>query len=122
MADGLGFDDMDEFGRELNDPLAELEQDVVHMLLEAFGSNPDVPTRGGGLVAALSGSAARIPAIRTHIESALQDDLRVASATVDIQATDTAGKYSVAIGITTSADALDLAFTVDSLGNIRRIT
>ncbi len=39
--DVVCFEDLDEFGRDLDDPVEELEQDIVHMLFESFGSNAD---------------------------------------------------------------------------------
>jgi len=55
MVDALCFEDLDMFGKELDDPLAELEQDLFHRLIEPRGSNPDDPDRGLGLNDALSG-------------------------------------------------------------------
>ncbi len=120
--DGLAFDDMDEFGRELDDPLAELVQDVVHLLLEVFGSNPDALGRGVGLVAALSGPASRIPGIRAQIESQLHDDPRISNAKATITATDSRGTYRIDLEIEVNGADLALALEVDSGGGVRRVT
>lgn len=118
--DGLAFDDMDEFGRELDDPFEELVQDVIHGLLESYGSNPDVLTRGAGLVAALSGPANRIEAIRAEIEAQLHGDTRISSSTVDIQPTGDRGSYAVKIVLQVNGDEVPIALVVDSGGGIQR--
>lgn len=118
--DGLCFDDLDEFARELDDPFAELEQDVVHGLLETFGSNVDAPTRGAGLAAALSGPSTRLPTIRARIESQLRDDARLTNATCAIEPGANRGEYRVDIVLQINEDELALAFVADSAGGIRR--
>lgn len=120
--DGLAFDDMDEFGRELDDPFEELVQDVVHLLLEAYGSNPDALTRGAGLTGALSGPDKRIPTIRAQIESQLHDDTRLSNATVSIQPTDTRGSYRVDLVLTVNGDELGVTLLTDSAGGVRRVS
>lgn len=122
MTDGLAFDDMDEFGRELDDPFEELVQDVVHGLLEAFGSNPDVLSRGAGLAAALSGPAKRLPVVKAQIGAQLHEDARISSATVDIVPTDTRGRYRVDLVLEVNAKELELAFLVDGGGGVRRLS
>lgn len=118
--DGLAFDDMDEFGRELDDPFEELVQDVVHGLLETYGSNPDVLTRGAGLVAALSGPANRLPGMRAQIEAQLRDDVRISNATVDIRATDARGAYAIEIVLDVNGTEIGIDLVVDSAGGVRR--
>lgn len=59
--DVLCLDDLDAFGTELDDPLAELLQDDYHRLIEAPGSNPDDPNRGLGLEDLLSAAIAAGP-------------------------------------------------------------
>lgn len=118
--DGLAFDDMDEFGRELDDPFEELVQDVVHGLLESFGSNPSLRSRGAGLVAALSGPSSRIPIVKEQIESQLRDDDRLTGATVDIQPTGERGSYAIKLLLGVNLDEIGVALVVDSAGGIRR--
>lgn len=119
--DGLAFDDMDEFGRELDDPFEELVQDVVHLLLESYGSNPDVLNRGVGLAGALSGPANRIPGLQAQIEAQLNDDVRISRAKVRISATDTTGTYRVDLEIQVNGEEINLAFVTDSAGGVRRV-
>lgn len=119
--DGLAFDDMDEFARELDDPFAELLQDVVHGLLEVYGSNPDALTRGAGLVAALSGPANLIPAIKAQIEAQLHDDSRVLSATCAITKDPSArDAYRIDIVLLVNGDELELGLLVDAVGGVKR--
>lgn len=85
MVDGLAYDDLDLFGRELDDPEAELEQDLWHRLIEPKGSNPDDINRGIGLIDRIGGpvdaNLARV------IESDFLTDDRVASVVADIEQT-----------------------------------
>lgn len=120
MSDGLCLDDLDEFGRELYDPLEELVQDVVHMLLEPWGSNIDAPSRGCGLGAALSGSAKNLPRMQSLIAHQLQQDDRISDATVDIQPTGDRGSWSVKLVLQLHTETLNIALVVDSAGGVRR--
>jgi hypothetical protein len=55
MVDALCMNDLDLYGRDLNDPLGELYQDLVHRLFELLGSNADDADRGVGIEDMLSG-------------------------------------------------------------------
>lgn len=54
MSDAVCLYDLNANGLELNDPLAELYQDLVHRLFEVPGSNLDDADRGVGIEAILS--------------------------------------------------------------------
>lgn len=69
--------DMNEFDRELDDPLEELEQDLYHRLVEPPGSNIDDPDRGVGVEDELSGFAD--PSLQRRIETDFERDDRVAA-------------------------------------------
>lgn len=118
--DGLAFDDLDDQGRELDDPLQELEQDVVHILLETFGSNPDDLARGIGLGGAISGNAKRVPHIKSQIESQLHDDERIQNASCEITPTDSRGAYRVDLTLVVAGQTLGLSYLTDGAGGIRR--
>jgi hypothetical protein len=121
--DGLCFDDMDEFGRELDDPFLELEQDIVHVLFEAFGSNPDALTRGAGLRALLSGPASNLPRAKAQIEGAFAGDDRVVRIKADITSTDERGRYAIALAVTLANGVeISRSYLVDNLGGVRRST
>lgn len=54
MVDAVCYDDLDRKGAEMDDPVAELEQDFYHRLIEIPGSNPDDIDRGVGLILMMS--------------------------------------------------------------------
>ncbi len=119
--DGLCLDDMDEFGRELDDPFLELEQDVVHVLLETFGSNPDDLTRGAGLRSALSGPAKNLLRTKAQIEGAFEGDDRLTSVRADLAQGDGRGSYKLALTLTLASGVqIARSYLVDSLGGIGR--
>lgn len=116
--DLLAYDDVDEFGRELDDPLAELEQDVVHMLLESYGTNVDAPTRSIGLEDALSG--ATDPSLRHRIEQALTDDPRIDAAEAELTAvTDSSVRIHLRLQVDTTE--LGISVEIDGAGNVRKV-
>lgn len=115
--DVLCYEDLDEFGRDLDDPLAELEQDVVHMLLEAYGSNPDAPERSIGLEDALNGPTD--PSLSHRIEAKLTDDPRINAARAVITANGRSGQR-IALTIQVNETELGITLVRDALGNIRR--
>lgn len=62
--------DLDEFGGDTTSDEQDLEQDVIHRLSEAYGSNPDDRDRGVGVDNFLSGS----PDLQ-GLDRAIADDL-----------------------------------------------
>lgn len=132
MADVICLDDLDRFGGELNDPLAELAQDNYHRLIESPGSNPDDPDRGLGLDDMLSGAigtgiadASDLTLLGPRIETELLKDVRNAEVKVTVRVTSEghAGtSLDVAIEIVTDKnELLKLGLTADSDG-VRRTT
>jgi hypothetical protein len=117
--DLLCYDDLDEFGRELDDPLAELEQDVVHMLLESYRSNPDAPERSIGLLDALSG--ATNPGLRHLIETKLEQDDRIDAAEATLTA-EPGNVVRIELRLQVNQQELGMSFELDGLGNVRRTT
>ena len=112
MVDALCLDDLDANGTELDDPIAELYQDLYHRIaLEAPGSNLDDPARGYGLVGRLSGAGKRAALsadIKHGIESECRKDSRVLDARADV--TETApGEYLIALAIVPSEDELGVS-------------
>lgn len=122
MVDALCWDDLDAFGTELDDPLAELLQDLFHRLIETPGSNLDDPDRGYGLPDLLSSGA--LPgeittSIQHGIETELRKDDRVYSVAALVQET-SKGEYSISIDIVADEEKLQLLL-VASGTNVRRV-
>lgn len=110
------FDDVDNFAAEYNDPVAELEQDLYHRLLEPRGSNIDDPDRGLGLEDALSGVLD--PNLKNRIEAELRKDDRVIAAVATITALDATGaRYRIDIDIQPSGE---IVLLLDGQG-VRRV-
>jgi len=107
------FDDMSPFADELDDPLAELEQDLWHRIIEEPGSNIDDPDRGFGLFARLSGEYD--PATPQLLEAEVRKDERVAAARAFVTqlADDT---FRVQLVVETEAGDLALAAKVSPAG------
>lgn len=117
MVDALCFDDLDEFGRELNDPISELEQDIVHMLFESYGSNPDAPNRSIGLEDALSGPVD--PGLKHRIERKLSDDVRIIGAQATLTQLDN-GSVQIDLKIQANESELGISLVFDGSGNLQR--
>jgi hypothetical protein len=117
--DVLCYDDLDELGRDLDDPLAELEQDVVHWLFESFGSNADRPDGSIGLEDALSGPSD--PGLRHRIETKLSDDPRIDAVEVKFVQIDPT-QVRLDLRIQANQTALGIAIVFDGAGNVRRVT
>mgnify|MGYP006921385996 CR=1 FL=1 len=117
MADVICYDDLDEFGRDLDDPLLELEQDVVHMLLEGYGTNVSAPERSLALDDALGGASA--PNLRHWIETKLTDDPRIDA--VECTLTDEGnGSTRIALRLQVDGDELGITLIYDAAGNVAR--
>lgn len=116
--DLLCLDDLDEYGREIDDPEAELVQDVVHTLLEAYGTNPDAPTRGLGLEDALSGTAE--PSLKHRIETELAEDDRIDAVTATIADVGGSG-VRIDLQIQTSDAALGIRVLQNADGSVTTV-
>lgn len=99
------FDDLDEYGGEITDPLTCLRQDNYHRLITPPGRNLDDPDFGLGLDLLLSGSAADVMSVGPRAEAELLKDSRngevVATVTTVRQ-----GVYDLSIAIVPNADEL----------------
>jgi hypothetical protein len=115
--DGLCFDDIDEFGRELDDPIEEFYQDVVHMLFEAYRSNPDDEERSLAIEDALSGPKDR--GLKHRIEAKLEHDPRIDAASATL--TDEPGNV-IRIELVMKANGQELGITLeyDAAGRVIR--
>jgi len=116
--DLLCLEDLDERALELDDPLAELEQDVVHMLFETYGSNPDAPTRGIGLEDALSGPFD--PSLLHRIENQLAEDDRITAVSAKL-VDEGEGRSRLDIAIEASEGELAISYAIDATGAVTRV-
>lgn len=122
MVDALCWDDLDAFGTELDDPLAEILQDAYHRLIETRGSNLDDPNRGYGLADKLSGGG--LPGVVTEtirhgIEMELGNDDRVHSVSALVLET-SPGEYRISIAIEVDEEKLSLILEGNGAG-VRRV-
>lgn len=116
--DILCFDDLDDFGRDIDDPLGELEQDIVHTLFESFGTNCDAPQRSIGLEDALSGRAD--PGLVHRIETKLADDPRILAVQATLSQVDDT-TYQVDLTIVANEGELGISLQYDGAGNVVRV-
>jgi hypothetical protein len=116
--DLIWLDDLDPFGRELDDPLEELAQDVYHRLLELPGSNLDDPERGFGLEDALSGRIDTRLGARIEAELGKDDDIDAARAVVTEPER---GVLKIEIEITASDEIRTLTLEARD-GGVRRLS
>jgi hypothetical protein len=71
------LEDLDRFAAETTSELENLDQDVLHILMEDYGSNPDDGTRGVGLPNLLSSPTRSITNITALVETQLRKDDRI---------------------------------------------
>lgn len=91
--------DLDLFGRETEDPLEILSQDLYHRLIELYGSNPDDPDRGVGIASMLSGTAEDVDP-GAAIEADFRKDDRVVSVSARVEPIpEVSGGYRIQIEV-----------------------
>jgi hypothetical protein len=115
--DLLCFDDLNEFALEIEDPIEILIQDIVHMLLESYGSNVDSSYRSIGLDDYLSGQPD--PSMKTLIENKLLKDARISAAEVELNESET-GVYDIDMKIVVDEQEIGISLTYDGAGNLVR--
>ncbi len=123
MSDVLCYEDLDQFGADIDDPLAELEQDIVHMLFESWGSNASDTQRSIGLEDSLSASITNSTGLKARIESKLSDDPRIvaARATISTVSASQAGNiYGIQLDIQADQGQLGITLQFDGAGKVIR--
>lgn len=110
--DILCLDDLDEFGTELGDDLASLEQDNYHRLITPPGRNIDDPDFGLGIDRLLSGDTHDIASLGSRIEAEFRKDPRNAQVRVLVTPFERE-KYRISISVVTDKSQL-LEMTVIS--------
>lgn len=105
ILDVVCFDDLDEFGAEITEPIEALKQDNYHRLVELPGSNIDDPGRGLGLVRLLNGKESDLVSAGPRVEAELRKDPR--NAEVRCRITPVAkGEYDIDIAIVPDPEQL----------------
>lgn len=117
--DAICYDDLDPLGRETSDPLVELEQDVVHVLLEPIGSNLDDVNRGVGLEDELSGTEGAF--VGSRIDAGLLKDDRIAGTNTVVEAL-AGGINRIALDIEADEGALGVTLEAAPDGSVRRVS
>lgn len=103
--------DLDLFGRETDDELLVLEQDLFHRLVELYGSNPDDVNRGVGLGSMLSGIANDVDPGAAIESDFAKDDRVVASRATVTPLADSSGGFRIAIEV----QAVDGVIPLDAI-------
>ena len=109
--------DLDLFAAECFDAREELEQDVLHILVERKGTNLDDLNRGESVDEWLSAPSTSPPATG-RIDEAIRRDRRVARVTTTVTDGSNAGEKRIVLEIHTDDDellAIDLALDADGL-------
>ena len=107
--------DLDPFASETTSDLQSLSQDVLHILLQDLGSNPDDPNRGIGIYNYLGGTADELAKLPGRIDAQLRDDDRITSCstTINIQSD---GSFIVAPTIYVGDQVVPLEFQISQAG------
>lgn len=111
------INDVDPYAAETTSDLQSLSQDVLHLLLEDLGSNPDDPDRGIGIMRYLSADQNTFATLPATIDSQLGQDPRITGShsTVAAQAD---GSYLLSIQISVSTGIVPLNFSITGGGVI----
>jgi len=122
--DCVWTDDMDPMARETTSDLQNLQQDVMHLLIEDLGSNLDDLARGIGVDSALSGPSAVAAAMASRIDQQLGQDDRIDSShtTVTQQGvpgTQGGATFAIEIEIVVSGTTLGLSFAYSATGGLQ---
>lgn len=104
--------DVDPLGAETTSDLANLIQDVTHLLLELPGTNPDDPKRGIGIDLYLSGSSVELQTLPGLIEAQLGEDDRIDEVKCELQYQDDV--WLIQLSIAVSGRVLGLQFGYSS--------
>jgi hypothetical protein len=113
-------EDMDLFAAETQSDLESLEQDILHILDEDYGSNPDDPERGIGLANLLSKPTRVLSDIVRTVEAQLRTDDRIDA--VKATLTELPPGYSFPGGLTFDKGGWMLELDVVASGAVTGLT
>lgn len=106
VIDVVCWDDLDEFGAEITDPIESLRQDNHHRLITPPGQNIDDPDFGLGIDRMLSGDDSELGSLAPRIEAEFRKDLRNAQVRATITPTANRNEYEIRIEIVTDTEEL----------------
>lgn len=106
--------DLDPNGNETKTDLETLSQDVLHVLLELLGSNPDDPERGVGIDMFLSGTVDDLAKATRAVETQLEADDRIDTVSANlVQQADGSFVLHIEIGVDGSIIGLQYGYTTN---------
>lgn len=106
VIDVVCWDDLDEFGAEITDPLEALRQDNHHRLITPPGQNIDDPDFGLGIDRMLSGDDSELGSLAPRIEAEFRKDPRNKEVQALITPLANPGEFDIAISIVTDEEEL----------------
>lgn len=112
--------DLDPNASETTSDLANLTQDIFHVLIELLSSNPDDPDRGVGIDQYLSGTLDDLAKVPRLIENQLDSDDRIdaVSASLVQNAAGSEFPFTIAIDIGVNGSVLGLQYGWTSNGGL----
>ncbi len=114
-------DDLDPFAGETTSDLQTLEQDVLHVLDEENGSNPDDPERGVGIYNMIGGTVEQLQQMAATIDTQLEKDDRIDSSTTTITDVSTTSEqagafYLISIEVVVDGSVIPLSYDLTPTG------
>ncbi len=101
--------DCDPFMAETTSDLQNLIQDVLHVLKELPGTNPDDPEAGVGVEMYLNGTVGAFNALSGTIEQQLKRDERITDCSCTV-ATNPDGTFRLKVGISVDGTVIPLEY------------
>lgn len=115
MADLRWLADMDIGAAETDNDLEEAVQDAYHVIEQDLGSNPDDPTRGGGIGNILSKALSQ--GITPQLQAMILADDRFKSVTGQLNTDPVTNAASLDLVITTNDNVLTTSIPIGSTLN-----
>lgn len=111
-SDLVCVDDLDPLALETTSDLQNLEQDVLHILQETYGSNLDDINRGIGVPEMLSGSTVPLQTLPKVIDTQLTKDARIdKSKTTITQNSDQSFNLEIQVTVNSSVVPINVQFS-----------
>jgi phage baseplate assembly protein W len=117
-AEARWLDDLDPSGAETDSDLESLEQDVLHILSEALGSNIADPKSGVDAPSYLNGTLTRLRTMPGIIDAQLANVTRITSSKTTLTQQDD-GSYQIAVQVAVGAQVVGLNYLLGPGGVTR---